>query len=130
MSNLTAQDIAEEDKLLVQQHVGSALCSLYDDTVIQPLPDNILMLLKILEATEQRRSECRRFHIRLAANSTSLGSLSTPPFSPMIARASFKASRVVSHSASASNNAARASAVSGTLCVNLGFCDMACIPWY
>jgi hypothetical protein len=56
MSNVTAQDIAEEDKLLVQ-HVGSALCSLYDDTVIQPLPDNILLLLKILEATERRRSE-------------------------------------------------------------------------
>ena len=58
MSNLAAQDIAEEEKLLVQQHVGGALRSLYEDTVIQPLPDNILMLLKLLEATEQRRSEC------------------------------------------------------------------------
>jgi hypothetical protein len=57
MLNPAAQDIAEQDKLLVQQHVGSALCSLYDDTVNQPLPGNILMLLKILEATEQRRSE-------------------------------------------------------------------------
>jgi hypothetical protein len=54
----TTQGIAEEDKLLVQQHVGSALCSLYYDTVNQPLPDNIVMLLKILEATEQRCSEC------------------------------------------------------------------------
>jgi hypothetical protein len=58
MSNLAGLDIAEEDELIVQQHVGSALRSLYEDTVIQPLPDNILMLLKILEATEQRRSEC------------------------------------------------------------------------
>jgi hypothetical protein len=57
MLNLAGQDIAEVDELLVQQHVGSALRSLYDDTVTQPLPDNILMLLKILEATEQRRSE-------------------------------------------------------------------------
>lgn len=52
------QDSDPQYELLVEYLIGSALSSLYDDTVNQPLPDHILALLEELEATELRRGEC------------------------------------------------------------------------
>lgn len=48
----TAQNIADEDKLLVQQHVGIALRYMYEDTVNEPLPDSMVVLLESLAAQE------------------------------------------------------------------------------
>jgi hypothetical protein len=57
MPILTAPDIADEDRLLVQQHVGSALRCMYENTISEPLPDRMMALLEDLAVQESRRGQ-------------------------------------------------------------------------
>lgn len=57
MSTQSAQDSDQHYELLVQQHVGSALRCMYEDTVSDPLPDRMVALLKELAARELRRGQ-------------------------------------------------------------------------
>jgi hypothetical protein len=52
----TGQDVADEDKLLLQEHVGSALLCMYEDPLSEPLPDSIMALLELLAAQEAHRA--------------------------------------------------------------------------